>query len=131
MSPSSRSPLAHDHIASGSSSSSLLTWSKIPRQLSQDAMLLLLEKTRGGERHISRTIISLTLNVNDVVAEYCLRHLEEKLRDEADYESRVLTQVAHLEQSTATDLQGFLRYTFGVQGKVSRAISDHLRAVTA
>ncbi len=129
MSPSSRSP--HAHQAMAESGGSFLTSGTIPRQLSQDAMLLLLEKARGGERNLSRTIISRTLNVNDVVAEYCLRHLEEKLREEKGYEDRVLTQIAHLEQSTVTDLQSFLQYAFGVQGKVSRAISIHLRAGTA
>lgn len=108
-----------------------LTPGIIPRRLSRDAMLLLLEKIREGERNTSRTIISLTLNVNDVVAEYCLRHLEEKLRDERDYENRVLMQVADLSQSTPGDLQKFLAYTFGVQGMVSHAISNHLRASSA
>ncbi len=103
------------------------TTEKLPKKLSPDAMKVLLQNVRAGERNTSRSIISSTLHVNDVVAEYCLRHLEEKLRQETDYESRVLQGVGGLPVSTSTDVMQFLRYAFGVQGAVSNAIARHLR----
>lgn len=100
----------------------------MPRKLSSSSMQMLLEKTREGERNTSRTIISHTLNVNDVVAEYCLRHLEEKLRSEKDYAAKVLAQTETLAQSNPSDVQQFLKTTFGVQGKVSSAILSHMQS---
>ncbi len=107
----------------------ILTQSQIPKRLCADSMRLLLGKVREGERNTSRSIISSTLNVNDVVAEYCLRHLEEKLRDEKDYEDRVLHQVHGLQQSTPGDLLQFVKYAFGVRGVVSNAIVKHIRTL--
>ncbi len=101
---------------------------KLPKKLSPDAMKVLLQTVREGERNTSRSIISTTLHVNDVVAEYCLRHLEEKLRQETDYETRVMQGIGGLPVSTSTDVMQFLRYAFGVQGAVSTAIARHLRA---
>ncbi len=102
----------------------------MPRKLSSNSMQLLLENARAGERNTSRTIISHTLNVNDVVAEYCLRHLEEKLLSENDYAAKVLAQTENLAQTNASDVQQFLKYTFGVQGKVSSAIFTHMQSKT-
>jgi hypothetical protein len=100
----------------------------IPLQLSQDAMLLLIQKVQQGERNLSRSILSRTLNVNDVVAEYCLRHLEEKLRDEPAYMDRVITQLNALPDYVREDQLKFLQFAFGVHGMVSRAILDHIRS---
>lgn len=109
----------------------ILTPSQIPKRLCADSMRMLLGKVREGERNTSRSIISSTLNVNDVVAEYCLRHLEEKLRDEKDYEDRVLRQVHGLQQSNPGDLLQFVKYAFGVRGVVSNAIVNHIRTLGA
>lgn len=100
----------------------------IPLQLSQDSMLLLMEKAQQGERNLSRSILSRTLNVNDVVAEYCLRHLEEKLRSEPAYMDRVITQLNVLPDAQPGDQLKFLEYAFGVHGMVSKAILNHIRA---
>ena len=101
---------------------------EIPLRLSQDAMLILIQKVQQGERNLSRSILSRTLNVNDVVAEYCLRHLEEKLRDEPAYMDRVITQLNILPDAAPQDQLKFLQYAFGVHGMVSRAILDHIRS---
>ena len=100
----------------------------LPLRLSQDAMLLLLDKARAGERNLARSMISRCLNVNDVVAEYCLRHLEEKLRDEPAYVDRVITQLNVLPAAQPSDQLKFLHYAFGVHGMVSKAILNHIRA---
>ena len=107
----------------------MLTSGKIPRHLSQDSMRLLLDKVREGERNLSRSIISLTLNVNDVVAEYCLRHLEERMREEPAYADRVVTQLEVLPQANQSEQMQFLRYAFGVHGMVSTAILNHYRTL--
>lgn len=105
----------------------MLTPSGIPLQLSQDAMLFLLEKVQAGERNLARSIISRCLNVNDVVAEYCLRHLEEKLRDEPAYVDRVITQLNVLPAAQPSDQLKFIGYAFGVHGPVCKAILNHIR----
>lgn len=99
-----------------------------PLQLSQETMLFLLEKVQAGERNVARGILSRCLNVNDVVAEYCLRHLEEKLRDEPAYVDRVITQLNVLPAAQPSDQLKFLHYAFGVHGIVSKAILNHIRA---
>ncbi len=104
---------------------------KMPGKLSPDSMKTLLQSVREGERNTSRFILSSTLHVNDVVAEYCLRHLEEKLGQETDYETRVLQGIGGLPVSTSTDVLQFLRYAFGVQGAVSTAIARHIKSTTS
>ena len=107
----------------------MMSSTHIPKRLCADSMRMLLGKVREGERNTSRSIISSTLNVNDVVAEYCLRHLEEKLREEKDYEDRVLRQIMSLPESTPHDLLQFVKYAFGVRGVVSNAIVKHIRTI--
>lgn len=109
----------------------MFTPTGIPLHLSQDTMLFLLEKVRAGERNLSRSILSRCLNVNDVVAEYCLRHLEEKLRDEPAYVDRVITQLNVLPAAQPSDQLKFVNYAFGVHGMVSKAILAHIRALAA
>jgi hypothetical protein len=101
--------------------------SGIPLQLSQEAMLFLMEKVKVGERNLARSIISRCLNVNDVVAEYCMRHLEEKLRDEPTYIDSVIAQLNVLPTAQPSEQLKFLNYAFGVNGFVSKAILDHIR----
>ncbi|MBC7659356.1 MAG: hypothetical protein H7249_06580 [Chitinophagaceae bacterium] len=101
-------------------------------KLSTDALKALLEQVQsGGDRNQARSFISRTLNVNDVVAETSLRHLEEKLRREQDYHERILKQVSTLPSANAVDHQQFLRDAFGVQGIVSKAILNHWRIAGA
>lgn len=101
------------------------------KSLSPDTIRVLFDKVRSGERNVSRSFISRTLNVNDVVAECCLRHLEENLRSNQNYLDRVLQQANSLPSSSPNDQARFLNDTFGVQGRVSAAILNHLRAAGA
>lgn len=112
----------------GSQQIRILSTGKIPRKLSQETMRLLLDRVREGERNLARNIICLTLNVNDVVAEYCLRHLEQKLRDDPHYTEELINQVNVLAEADQKDQLIFLRYAFGVQGMVSTAILNHYRS---
>ncbi len=95
--------------------------------LSSDELNTLIEQVGLGNRNQARSFISRTLHVNDVVAESCLRHLEEKLNREHDYRERILKQVSALPSANVIDHQQFLRDAFGVQGIVSKAILNHWR----
>jgi len=101
--------------------------SKDLKGLSSDVLKKLLERVGDGDRNEARSFISRTLNVNDVVAESCLRHLEDKLTREQDYRERILKQASSLPSATIVDHQQFLRDAFGVQGIVSKAILNHWR----
>lgn len=104
-----------------------LTQSKTREGLSSEILNALIEEVQLGDRNQARRFISQTLNVNDVVAECCLRHLEEKLSGEQDYRERILRQATSLGAANITDHQQFLRDAFGVQGIVSKAILNHWR----
>ncbi|MES2744263.1 MAG: hypothetical protein V4655_02505 [Bdellovibrionota bacterium] len=108
-----------------------LTSGKNPKSLSPQILQAILEQVQLGDRNQARRFISQTLNVNDVVAECCLRHLEEKLSGEQDYRERILRQVTSLGAANITDHQQFLRDAFGVQGIVSKAILNHWRIAGA
>lgn len=95
--------------------------------LSSEILKDLLEKVQLGDRTQARVFISQTLKVNDVVAECCLRHLEEKLAGEQDYRDRILRQVTVLGAADSSDQEMFLRDAFGVHGIVSKAILNHWR----
>lgn len=99
--------------------------------LSPEVLDALIEQVQVGDRNQARRFISQTLKVNDVVAECCLRHLEEKLSGEQDYRERLLHQVQSLAAANITDHQKFLRDAFGVQGIVSKAILNHWRIAGA
>ncbi len=102
-----------------------LTSSKNREGLSDETMNSILMKVQTGDRNQARGFLSQTLNVNDVVAECCLRHLEEKLKAEQDYQERILRQAKALGAANITDHQQFLRDAFGVQGIVTKAILNH------
>lgn len=104
-----------------------LTQSKTREGLSSEILNALIEEVQLGDRNQARRFISQTLNVNDVVAECCLRHLEEKLSGEQDYRERILRQATSLGAANITDHQQFLRDAFGVQGIVSKDILNHWR----
>ncbi len=104
-----------------------LTESKMREGLSAEILTALLQVVQAGDRNQARRVISQTLNVNDVVSECCLRHLEEKLTMEANYRERILRQATTLGAANITDHQQFLRDAFGVQGIVSKAILNHWR----
>lgn len=108
-----------------------LTPGKNCEGLSSEVLHALLEQVQVGDRNQARRFISQTLNVNDVVAECCLRHLEEKLSGEQDYRERLLRQVTSLAAANITDHKQFLRDAFGVQGIVSKAILNHWRIAGA
>jgi hypothetical protein len=108
-----------------------LTASKNQKALSPQILQALMEKVQLGDRNQARVFISQALNVNDVVAECCLRHLEEKLAGEQDYRERILRQATSLGAANITDHQQFLRDAFGVQGIVSKAILNHWRIAGA
>ena len=108
-----------------------LTPGKKCEGLSPEVLHALLEQVQVGDRNQARRFISQTLNVNDVVAECCLRHLEEKLSGEQDYRERLLRQVTSLAAANITDQKQFLRDAFGVQGIVSKAILNHWRIAGA
>ncbi len=101
--------------------------SKDLKGLSSEVLKALLEQVQAGDRNAARSFISRSLNVNDVVAEYCLRHLEENLTREQNYRERILELAGSLGTATASDQQAFLRDAFGVQGIVSKAILNHWR----
>lgn len=107
------------------------TGSKDLKRLSSEDLSALLEEIQGGDRNEARSFISRTLNVNDVVAECSLRHLEDKLHREQDYRERILKQVSTLPSANIVDHQQFLRDAFGVQGIVSKAILNHWRIAGA
>ena len=112
-------------------SPNFLTKSKDLNGLSPEVLKALLEQVQAGDRNQARSFISRTLNVNDVVAESCLRHLEDKLHREQDYRERILKQVSSLPSANVFDQQQFLRDAFGVQGIVSKAILNHWRIAGA
>lgn len=114
-------------VKSKAYSSQNLTQGKTCEGLSSEVLESLLSEVQKGDRNGARRFISQTLNVNDVVAESCLRHLEEKLAVEKDYRERILRQVTNLAAANVTDHQQFLRDAFGVQGIVSKAILNHWR----
>ena len=114
---------------SGGQHLKILNSNRLPKRLSAESMRLLLEKICDGERNMSRSILSLTLNVNDVVAEYCLRHLEERIRDEPLYAESLITKLVDLPQADPREQLQFLRFAFGVHGIVSTAILNHYRAL--
>ncbi|MBC7531741.1 MAG: hypothetical protein H7318_09195 [Oligoflexus sp.] len=105
--------------------------SKDLKGLSPEILQTLLEQVSEGDRNKTRSFISRTLNVNDVVAECCLRHLEEKLHREQDYREKILKQVTALPSANIMDHQQFLREAFGVQGIVTKAILNHWRIAGA
>ena len=105
--------------------------SKDLKGLSPELLKALLEQVGEGDRNQARSFISRTLNVNDVVAECCLRHLEEKLHREQDYREKILKQVTALPSANIMDHQQFLRDAFGVQGIVTKAILNHWRIAGA
>lgn len=99
----------------------------IPVVLNSEAIALLIENALQGDRNFARSILSRTLNINDVIAEYCLRHLEDKLKSESNYRECVLDQFASLDQGDWNGRLKFLEYAFGVHGIVSQAILNHLK----
>lgn len=107
----------------------MLNPANLPKQLSAETMQHLLVKINEGERNPARSILSLILNVNDVVAEYCLRHLEERMREEPLYAESIIAKLSDLPKANPKDQLQFLRFAFGVQGIVSAAILNHYRAL--
>ena len=109
----------------------VLTRSKELRGISPETLELLLEQVQKGDRNFSRSYISTTLHVNDVVAEGCLRHLEDRLKKEQDSRDRILREALALPSATASEKQKFLRDVFGVHGIVSNAILKNWRVAGA
>jgi len=76
----------------------------------------------GGQRIQGCDIIRQSLNVNDFIAEWCVRHIEDQIVQGPDFINQAMLLCDRLSNLEVADYQSFLNKVFGIHGHAARGL---------
>ena len=80
-----------------------------------------------GKRGQSAGLISTSLQVNDFMAEWAVRHIEGKLKIEQNFRNQALEEYQACKQEDPQSYRCFLSRVFGIQGHAANGLVAKLR----
>lgn len=81
----------------------------------------------SGKRGQSASLISASLEVNDFMAEWAVRHIEGRLKVESNFRSQALEQFKAWQVDDAQSSRSFLGQVFGIQGHAANGLVAKLK----
>lgn len=76
----------------------------------------------AGQRLQSCDIIRQSLNVNDFIAEWSVRHIEDQIVQRTDFIDQAMLLCERLSNRQVADYQSFLNQVFGIHGHAASGL---------